>query len=321
MLLVGQSLELGRRRLIAAVRAGDRATIIAQARAQISAGAAAIDINGGARADARAAAADLEWCARVLREALPDVPLFIDAAPAAVLGEVLDACRRSGVRGPLVANSLAVGKDGAFAPDGVLALGGAARTGAGVVISPRLVEARLVDAPGIPARTSAERIAGAAVHGAARARAAGVCAPIYLDALAFPPLSDPARCRRSLDTLRAWRALREAGEAGAQSGEVELLTAVGNVGYGAPPALARALRVVYAAAAVGAGATALILPVEEAATIRAARLASGDIAAQHAPEHAEDHWLLDVAAASLRGGRPGPAPPAYAEAARLIFGG
>ena len=81
----------------------------------------------------------------------------------------------------------------------------------------------------------------------------------------------------------------------------------------------------YAAAAVGAGATALSLPVEEAATVRAARLASGDItprhAPQHDPEHAEDHWLIDVAAASRVGGRPGPAPQAYAAAAALIFGG
>ena len=304
MLLIGQSLELSHSSRIEAVRSEDRRAIREQVRAQLAAGAEAIDINGGPRADV----ADLAWCAEVLREAFPAVPLFIDTASALLLGEVLDACHRGALAPPFIANSIPVDAGGVPRQEGPLALRVAARTGAGVVISPRLVEP--LDAP-----ATAEVVADAGRHGASVARAAGVRDEVYVDALAFPPVSDALRCRRSLDTLRLLRALRESETAGSD-GHLVPLTAAGNVGYGAPPPLAAALRAVYAAAAVGAGAGALILPVEETSTVRAVRLALGDCV----PLDAADRWLAQVATAARAGARPEAAPAEYVEAARLIFG-
>lgn len=317
MLLIGQSLELSRGALIAAVRDRDAAPILARARRQIAAGARAIDINGGALAGA----ADLASCARLLAAALPGLPLFVDTASPTLLRETLEVCAGSGppdrLAAPLVANSLAAGDGGAFDADALAALDVAARRGAGIVISPRLL-----DGPSVGA-ASVEHIAGAGIAAALRCREIGVSGPIYLDALAFPPLSDAARCARSLAVLRAWR-----DEAGRGAGVVPL-AAVGNVGFGVGRALASALRAVYAAAAVGAGAMALILPVEEPRTLHAVRLATGDAP----PTTAEDRWLVEVARAGRSGGRPFGVPPApeaipvasvraaiYAEAVSLILG-
>ena len=176
----------------------------------------------------------------------------------------------------------------------------AARTGAGIVISPRLA-----DTPEEIA--DAEYVAYAGLRSAERARTEGVSAPVYIDALAFPAISDPVRCVRALATLRGWARVEHA----------EPLLAIGNVSYGATGALASTLRATYAAAAIGAGARALILPVEDARTLDAIRLALGERPATSI----EDTWLLDVTTACRTGGVPGTAPPTYVEAARLLFGG
>ncbi|MGE3858138.1 MAG: hypothetical protein AB7G21_14365, partial [Dehalococcoidia bacterium] len=172
---------------------------------------------------------------------------------------------------------------------------------AGVVVSPRGA-----DTPGAGEAAEAYRIASAALFAADAARSAGVSGTVYVDALAYPPLSDRVRCLRSLEVLRAWRDIEG----------IEPLTAVGNVSYGADATHAARLRAVYAAAAVGAGARALILPVEEAATLRAARLAAGEVL----PVDEEDHWLVAVAEAAHLGTRPAGAPEAYEQAARLVLG-
>ena len=88
--------------------------------------------------------------------------------------------------------------------------------------------------------------------------------------------------RRSLALLRVYER-RE---------DVLPLAAVGNVAYGAPRSVAVPLRVVCAAAATGAGARALILPVEDAACVRAVRLALGEVE----PADAGEVWLCAVAA-------------------------
>ncbi len=295
MLLIGQSLELSRAALFDAVRAEDASTLLARAQAQVDAGAAAIDINTGIRADVR----DVAWCVRVLREAFPALPLLVDASNAQLIAESLEACGRDGVGGPLVANSVAVDMMGAFDTDAPAVLRAAAPLGAGVVIS-----ARHADAPG--AIADAEYVAYAGLRATERARAEGITGPVYLDALGYPALTDPARCARSLATLRGWRLVDHA----------EPLVAVGNVGYGTASALTSTLRAAYAAAAIGAGARALVLPVEDEATMRAVGVALGD----RAPDGVEDAWLLDVANASREDRAPSAAPPAYVEAARLLFG-
>jgi hypothetical protein len=297
VLLIGQSLELSLPQLLPAVRARDGAALLHRVQRQIEAGAEAIDLNGGVQAGAD----DLAWCVRATWDALPGVPLLIDSASPALLADALETCHNAGVVGPFVANSIPVGDAGVLGAEAIRVLSAAVRAKAGVVLSPRAADAP--DAGGV---ASARQIVHAALAATEAVRAAGVTAPIYLDALAFPPLSDPARCARSLDVLRAWRDVE-----GVQS-----LTAVGNVAYGADATLATAMRAVYAAAATGAGAQALLLPVEEPATVRAVRLATRE----EAPVTSEDHWLVEVAAAAGTGAPPGRPPAAYEHAARLILG-
>jgi len=296
VLLIGQSLDLSHPALLASIRGEEEGPLLDRVRQQVEAGADAIDLNAGLRAEVT----DLEWCARVIRRAYPELPLFIDTATPLLIGEVLDACARMRVPQPLVANSLPVGDRGLFDADSTVALRVASRVGAGIVLSPRVADQRASSAV-----AQSQRIAIAAWFGVEAARTAGIRAPIYLDALAFPPLTDSVRCRRSLAVLRSARRMPD----------VTPLTAVGNVGYGAPAALASSLRAVYAAAATGAGALALILPVEDAATVRAVRLAEGVLE----PETAADRWLVDVAAAASAGERPRSSPYVHAEAARLLF--
>lgn len=298
MLLIGQSLQFQREPDATILRERDAAALVARALAQRAAGAQALDLNAGVEGSA----IDLEWAARTLRPALFAVPLFLDAGAPAALAVAFELCEREGVFRPLVANALPA--ETVTASDGQALLRAVARARAGLVISPRLA-ADAADA-GASAVT-VEVIVAAAAETAVSARAAGVNETLYLDALAYPALHDAARCRRSLAVLRAYRDLPG----------VERLVAVGNAGYGAPPALAAALRAVYAAAAAGAGATALLLPVAETATLRAVRLASGEAA----PGDDGERWLAALAAAAATGALPPPAPAAYAAAARLLFGG
>ncbi len=311
VLLIGQSLELARGVLLDALRAGNPEPVIRRARGQIAAGAAAVDVNGGSGADA----VDLERCVRLLATAFPTVPIFIDTADPVLLNQVVAACVGVGVVAPLIANAIPVGAGGAAQPDATAALRTAARIGAGVVLSPRLIEPVV---EGAVAGASAHDLALAALAAAKAARAGGVRGGIYLDALAFPSVSNGVRCRRSLEVLRAWRL---AGSSEGDRSGLYGLVAVGNVGYGASVELASTLRAVYAAAAVGAGATALILPVEEISTLHAVRLACGVVP----PSSPAEWWLVQVAAWQRDDGRAlAPAlpmlPGRYAEAARLIFG-
>ena len=298
MILIGQSLELSLPRLLGAVRSRDPGPIVDAVRRQVEAGAGAIDVNGGVHADAD----DLAWCVRVAWDALPGVPLFLDAASPLLIAEALTACRHAGIVGPLVVNSLAADATGSFDADALHAAAATVHATAGLVVSPRGADGR-----GAADAASAEDIAAAGLRALHAARDAGVGRPWYLDALAFPPLSDPVRCARSLAVLRAWRSVEDA----------EALVAVGNVGYGAPRALGAALRAVYAAAATGAGARALILPVEEPTTLRAVRIASAEVE----PATDEDRWFAAVALAARFDGRPEGAPEGYAQAARLVLGG
>ena len=301
MLLIGQSLEFHREPLAAALRARDAAPIIARAEAQLAAGADALDLNVGAHGTA----IDLAWIAEVLRPATYGRPLFLDTASPATIALAFELCEREGVPRPLAANALPVGgPPGGVdddAPDDAVEglLRAVVRARAALVVSPRGIDA------GVEATASAQAVVDAAVAGAIRARDAGLNEPLYLDALTYPALVDAGGCRRSLEVLRLLRAVPN----------VERLAAVGNVGAAAPAHLAATLRVVYAAAATGAGATALLLPVEEPAVVRAVRLAAHEVM----PATADEYWLLDLADAVARDA-PTPKPPlTLMEAARVIF--
>ncbi|MSQ30638.1 MAG: hypothetical protein EXR64_01220 [Dehalococcoidia bacterium] len=297
MLLIGQSLEFHREPLAAALRARDAAPIIARAETQLAAGADALDLNAGVGG----AAIDLAWIAEAIRPATYGRPLFLDTASPATIALAFELCEREGVPRPLAANALPVGGPPGSVDDDAVAglLRAVVRARAALVVSPRLVDG------GGEAAASAQAVVDAAVAGAIRAREAGLNEPLYLDALTYPALIDPDGCRRSLAVLRLLRAVPN----------VERLAAVGNAGAAAPAALAAALRVVYAAAATGAGATALLLPVEEPAVVRAVRVAGHALP----PATAEERWLLELADAVARDA-PTPKPPlTLMEAARAIF--
>lgn len=297
MLLIDQSLQLFRGALAAALAARDPGPLVDRARARLAAGAHALDINVGVEGDAH----QLIWALTALRRALPAVPLFLDGPGPATLAVTLDLCEREGVPGPLVVNALPCG--GGEGPEPASArtalLRATARARAGLVISPRGAD-------------SADPKADAAIFRVAldtalEARDAGVSETLYLDALAWPAATDAARARRALRLLRAWRAVDG----------VTPLVAVDNVTAGLDSAARGALRRLFTAAAIGAGAEALILPVEDAPLM-------ATIERQSQPElELGDDWLSLVAAAAHEGrALPArPAPPAeYGTVAALLYG-
>lgn len=293
MILVGQSLQFRRGALSSAFAQDDRALVAAAARAQVEAGAQALDLNFGIDPPPD----EIPWAVDAVRKACPDVPLWVDAGRPSALTAALNACVRDGVAGPLVANSLPAGAGMGVADEALVRA--AAAAGAGLVVSPRRVDRD-------PAGDSdLEPVMHEATEAARGAVALGVSPPFFVDALVYPAMKDPQGVRRSLALLRVFR----------RRPDLVPLAAVGNIAFGAPGPLAAALRTVYAAAAAGAGAGALILPVEDAACMRAVRLALGEVT----PVGAAEAWLCAVAASTSRGELPPPAPERYREAARLIF--
>ena len=272
-LLIGQSLELwsGMSRQAFARRAP--AALVRQARGQLDAGAQAIDVNLGVDDPGE----HLGWVASALRDALPETPLFLDCGDVDALVAVLPA-----VAPPLVANAAPLDAGAEVVVEA------AAAAGAGVVLSPRAADAD--DPAPLP------RLLELADEGRALAARSGVTGGLYFDCLAYPAASDGERCLRSLDLVRALRERRPA---------LAPLVAVGNVAHGAPAPLRALLGTCYAAAAVGAGARALILPVEDAPLLRAVALADGSAS----PEDGAERWLVELADAAAAGrALPAPAP-------------
>lgn len=289
-LLVAQSLELWRAPLLPAVRARDAAALLAQARVQVTAGADALDLNAGVGdVSADRSGAALRWAASTLGDAGVVAPLWLDCGDTSTLTRVLDTFARADVSPPaLVANAARIGS--ARAPADIEThelLDACSRAGAAVVCSPRFADGSL----GIDAILEAHADARALV------RTYRLDHEWYLDCLAYPPALDPARAARSLGWLHALRVHT------AREGSLRPLVAVGNVGHGAPPTLRASLRRAYAAAAVGAGARALILPVEDAQLHAAVAVAAG----VRAPLDATDAWWLALAQAA-HAGLPLPPP-------------
>lgn len=293
MLLVGQSLQFRRGVLAGAFARDDRAAVAASARAQVEAGAQALDLNFGIDPPPD----EIPWAAATVRAACPGVPLWLDVGRTSTLAAALEVCVRQGITGPLVANSLLAGAGGIRPPEEAL-MRTAAKGGAGIVISPR-------GALDTSAEDIVERVKAVAKATADSALALGLTSPFFVDALVYPAVKDPRGVRHSLALLRAYRAIPD----------VIPLAAVGNIGFGASRPIAAALRTVYAAVATGAGAGALILSVTDKASMRSVRLALGEVA----PADAHEAWLCEAAACAARDNVPPPAPAAYREAAHLIF--
>jgi hypothetical protein len=217
------------------------------------------------------------------RAASEGVTVFLDASAPALIEAV------GAVRAPAVANAVALGETGAQA-----LIEAVARAGAGAVLSPRLADRSRV--------ASIDELASILLEGAERSVRAGAAGPFFFDCLAFPVASDPPRWRRSIELVRML-----------PGGAARALVAIGNVGHGAPSALRPWLRLIYLALALGAGAGALILPVEEPRLVEAARLiddfrpAADDV----------DAWLLETARAASRGSWELPRPPASAPQALI----
>ncbi len=292
-LLIGQSLELWRGPLADARDPGEeRRELERLAAVQLALGAGALDLNAGAGAGQRKS---FLAGASHLAGAWPEVPLFLDCGDPGVLASALRRASEAAPSrpAPLVANSLPAGGG-----DAEPVLHEAVRAGAGVVISPQAADGGAAAAPA--------RALLALCESAARSSGeAGVRGPLYADALAHPPAVDAARCRRSLELLRALRDSRW---------PLRPLVAVGNVGHGAPAALRPALRRLYAAAALGAGARALILPVEDEALIASVAALTGagvEARSRRRAPAPELPWLRRIARAAVAGD-PLPAPPARA---------
>lgn len=287
-LRIGQSLELWRAPVIAA-----RAWMGEVVLRQFAAGADTIDINAGARGAARA----LIEAAELVRPLAPETPLFLDSGDSLALLAALEA-----IPAPVVANAVALGE----AAELVL-LETVARAGAAAVLTPRLHDEQRF--------ASTEELTHALATGIQRARRAGVQGALFLDCLAYPPAIDHDRWLRSLEMARI-----------AAGPNRNALLAVGNVGHGSPARLRPWIRVITLALAHGAGASALILPVEESRLLGALRLLQGE----RPPTSELDAWLVDLAEAGREGAWPPPhppegpppegAPPALLEAWAVVLG-
>lgn len=282
VLLIGQSLELWRPPLADAVRERDAAQLFVAARRELNAGAQAIDVNLGAERYPTLRS-DLRWAATTLRGSFPSVPLFIDCGDLPALTEVVEH-----VRPPLVANAIPVGH-----PDARTLAEAAARNGAGVVCTPWRA-----------ARTNAEEGTGVDAllidmdEAFELCERAGVRGPRYIDCVAVPATRDMFGWFRSLAWLRAARLE-------APRPPFVPLVAVGNVGYGAPYRVRSALLRIYATLAIGAGARALILPVEDRELMHTIEMLTD----QRYADDLTEGWLWELAAAAEEGRDRWPPPP------------
>jgi hypothetical protein len=284
VLLIGQSLELRRAPLAAAVAARHAAPLRACARRQLAAGTHALDLNAG-RGDPHSLDA-LRWSVAMLREAGITAPLWLDCGDMAVLAALL----REAPVGPLVANAVMIDDAHGQQTDALLAA--CARSGAGAVFSPRVADAA----------NSIDALLAAQARARDLLRMHALAATCYFDCLAYPPAHDHARTLRSLAWLRALHA-------GGDDTLLLPLVAVGNVAFGVAPPLRAALRRAYAASAVGAGARALIAPVEDARLHDAVAVAAGE----RVPRDDTERWWHALARAACAGA-PLPPPAAGADA-------
>ncbi len=275
-LLVGQSLELWREPLAAALRRRDPEPLIARARRQLEAARAsnlarvALDLNLGLGDGVPPArlANDLAWAAAAIRGAEPGVALWLDCASHEALTAVL-----AEIPPPVTVNAVFLDRPGARD-----LLDTAATAGVGVVVSPA---------------GSAGADLEALLHAADEARAlltgAGL-AEAWFDCLAAPPPAPPGHAIELVRTLAA----------SAEQPRLRPLLAAGNVGYvaDATPSLRPALRAVYAAVACGAGVEALIAPLEQPSLLVAAARAAAP------PGDAAGRWLHAASEAAARGEPP-----------------
>jgi len=223
--VIGERLNpSGKPHLARAIARRDPAPLWEEARRQVAAGAAALDVNaylpnGDDEGD------DLLWALRAVRHVV-DLPLCPNSADPAVLLAALDACP-----GPLLINSVS-GRRGVTAA----LLPAIAAHKAAVILQPRDEAGVPPDAPG------RLRLATRLVEQAVRAGIPHQA--ILVDALAYPHSAGPVARATTLRTISLLDA--ELG--------VGTVVGVGNVGYGAPERAALVAAFLRDAIAVGLSA-------------------------------------------------------------------
>ena len=271
-LLVGQSLELWRPPLSGALRRREPGPLVARARRQLEAARAAglarvaLDLNlglGEGVAPARLAN-ELVWAASAVRGAAPGVAIWLDCGSHEALTAALVE-----IPPPLTVNAVFLERPGAR---DLLAVAAEAR--AGVVVSP-------ADRAG----AGFDALRRAAAHARELLAESGI-GEAWFDCLAAPPPAPPSR---ALDLVRALAA---------SDGTPRLrpLLAAGNAGYvaNAAPSLRAALHALYAAVACGAGAEALIAPLEQPSLLVAAACGGPP------PGDPAGRWLREASGAAAR---------------------
>ncbi len=205
--VIGELLNSSRKEVAEALKAKDADTVLRIARAQVDAGAGALDLNAAQSMDDEAA--DLRWMVGVVQEELGDVRLALDTASAEVMEAALGDCRAR----PIV-NS--VSNEASRGP----LIEFAARTEAEVIGLP-------MGKKGMP-KTAGERVEEARALVETCERAGIARERLLIDILCMSAGSDP---KQGVAALEAARGIRE--ELG-----VRTCAAVSNVSFGLP---ARAL--------------------------------------------------------------------------------
>jgi len=226
MIVVGELINMTRKRPRQAWADRDEETIAQMARDQAEAGADYIDVNSGVAGEE---AACMEWLVTVVQRAV-DLPLCIDTTNPEALERALALARR-----PPMVNSVSAEKERwtSFLP---LLQGVACR-----------VVALLVGDGGLP-RTVQDRLDSAAFL-LEKLREAGVAEPdIFIDPCVIPVSTDSAAGSVFLQSLPALRA---------RWAQVHFIAGLSNISFGLParPLMNR----VFLALAVGAGMDAAIL--------------------------------------------------------------
>lgn len=245
--VIGERINMTRKRIREQVFARDADSIAKQARRQAEAGATHIDVNAGA--DPEREADDMAWLAAIVAEAT-ELPLCFDSASAAALEAGLSQCNRPGT----LINSIT---------------GEAERL---AIVLPLVVKyetgviALTMDDSGIPEDSDGRMAITRALAQAVQAQGVGLDR-VYFDHLIRPASTNPGQARHILDAIAATRQ---------EFPDAHVAMGLSNISFGIPKR--NLLNRTFLAMLIAAGADGVIIdPCEEGmmATLFAARAVLG----------------------------------------------